>query len=264
MSTGGAASAPRRAFAPDWTGRIVVAAIVLYTLYAFSALDFSAERFVTGLGEGARLIGRMVPPNYTRWPLLVEGLVESLQIAVLASALGILASLPLGLLAARNLMPGWVALPTRFFIAFCRSFHPVIVAILFVKAIGFGALAGVAALVVASMGFIAKLFAEAIEEISPKPLEAVRAAGAPFAAVVVFAVMPQVMSRFVGFALYQLDSNLRNSTMVGLVGAGGIGGTLDAAFKRFDYDFVSAILIAIIAMIFVGEILSGWVRRAFQ
>ena len=111
---------------------------------------------------------------------------------------------------------------------------------------------------------LAKLFAEAIEEISPKPLEAVRASGAPFAAVVVFAVMPQVMSRFVGFALYQLDSNLRNSTMVGLVGAGGIGGTLDAAFKRFDFDFVSAILIAIIAMIFVGEILSGWVRRAFQ
>ena len=256
--------AARRAFAPDWTGRIVVAAIALYTLYAFGALDFSAQRLATGVGEASRLIGRMLPPNFTRWPLMLEGLVESLQIAILASALGIVASLPLGLLAARNLMPSWVAMPARFFIAFCRSFHPVIVAILFVKAIGFGALAGVAALVVASMGFIAKLFAEAIEEISPRPLEAVRAAGAPFASVVIFAVLPQVMSRFVGFALYQLDSNLRNSTMVGLVGAGGIGGTLDAAFKRFDYDFVSAILFAIIAMIFVGEFLSGWVRRAFQ
>jgi phosphonate transport system permease protein len=254
----------RRAFAPDWAGRAVMAAIVAYTIYAFGALDFSAGRFLVGLGEGARLIGRMVPPNFARWSLLAEGLVESLQIAVLASALGIVLSLPLGLLAARNMMPAWVAVPTRGFIALCRSFHPVIVAILFVKAIGFGALAGVAALVVASMGFVAKLFAEAIEEISAKPVEAVRAAGAPFGAVIIFAVLPQVMARFVGFALYQLDSNLRNSTMVGLVGAGGIGGTLDAAFKRFDYDFVCAILLAIIAMIFVGEIVSGWVRRAFQ
>jgi phosphonate transport system permease protein len=206
----------------------------------------------------------MLPPNFTRWELLLDGLVESLQIAVLASALGIVLSLPIGLLAARNLMPAWVTVPVRGLIALSRSFHPVIVAILFVKAVGFGALAGIMALIIASIGFIAKLFAEAIEEISLKQVEAIRATGASFMNVVLMGVLPQVLSRFVGFAVYQVDSNLRNSTMVGIVGAGGIGGTLFAAFKRFDYDFVCAILIAIIAVIFVGEIVAGWVRARFQ
>ena len=135
-----------------------------------------------------------------------------------------------------------------------------IVAILFVKAVGFGAMAGILALIVASIGFIGKLFAEAIEEISLKQVEAVRATGASFANVITYGVLPQVFSRFIGFATYQLDSNLRNSTMVGIVGAGGIGGTLFAAFQRFDYDFVCAILLSIIAMIMVGEVLAGWVR----
>jgi phosphonate transport system permease protein len=137
----------------------------------------------------------------------------------------------------------------------------VIVAILFVKAVGFGAIAGILTLTVASLGFIGKLFAEAIEEISLKQVEAVRASGAPFMSVLTYGVLPQVFSRFVGFATYQVDSNLRNSTMVGIVGAGGIGGTLFAAFQRFDYEFVCAILIAIILMIMVGESLARWVRR---
>ena len=118
---------------------------------------------------------------------------------MLASALGIVLSLPFGLLAARNLMPAWVTWPARLFIALCRSFHPVIVAILFVKAVGFGALAGILALTVASIGFIGKLFAEAIEEISLKQVEAVRATGAPFMNVLAFGVLPQVFSRFIGF-----------------------------------------------------------------
>ena len=154
--------------------------------------------------------------------------------------------------------------PARAFIALCRSFHPVIVAILFVKAVGFGAIAGILALIVASVGFIAKLFAEAIEEISLKQVEAVRATGASFMNVIFMAVVPQVLARFTGFATYQLDSNLRNSTMVGIVGGGGIGSTLFTAFQKFDYDFVLTILLAIIAIIFLGEILAGWVRKTFQ
>jgi phosphonate transport system permease protein len=114
------------------------------------------------------------------------------------------------------------------------------------------------------MGFIAKLFAEAIEEISMKQVEAVRATGAGPFGVLLYGVLPQVASRFVGFCIYQLDSNLRNSTLVGIVGAGGIGGTLFAAFKRFDYDFVAAILLSIIALIFIAEIVSARVRKALQ
>jgi phosphonate transport system permease protein len=165
---------------------------------------------------------------------------------------------------ARNLMPSWISWPARALVSVCRSLHPVIVAILFVKAVGFGALAGVLALIVASIGFIGKLFAEAIEEISIKQVEAIRATGASFMNVILFGVLPQVMSRFVGFSTYQLDSNLRNSTMVGIVGAGGVGGVLFSAFQRFDYDFVLTILVTIITIIVVGELLANSVKKVFN
>lgn len=202
----------------------------------------------------------MFPPSTERLGILWQGISESLEIAVLASTAGILLSLPLSLLAARNLMPVWATWPARAVISLCRALHPVIVAILFVKAVGFGALAGVLALTVASIGFIGKLFTESIEEISLKQVEAIRASGASFANVITFGVLPQVFARFVGFSTYQLDSNLRNSTMVGIVGAGGIGGTLFSAFQRFDYDFVATILITIIAIIMLGEVLARIVR----
>jgi len=243
--------------------RAAAVALIVYVIYACAQMEISWERVATGLANAARFLGRLFPPNFARHELLVKGLLESLQIAVLASTLGILLALPIGLAGARNLMPPWVSWPARALIVVARSLHPVIVAILFVKAVGFGALAGVLALTVASVGFIGKLFTEAIEEISLKQVEAVRATGAPFLSVLAFGVMPQVFSRFIGFATYQLDSNLRNSTMVGIVGAGGIGGTLFAAFQRFDYDFVCAILIAIISLIMLGEVLATGVRTIF-
>lgn len=259
MSAAGA----RAAFPANGWLRAGWACLGAYVIYAAARLDFTWERFVVGIDNGARFIGRMIPPVIAQPDSLANGLIESLQIALLASFLGIVISLPIGLLAARNLMPVWATWPARMAIALCRSFHPVIVAILFVKAVGFGAMAGILALVVASIGFIGKLFAEAIEEISLKQVEAVRATGAPFMNVITYGVLPQVFTRFIGFATYQLDSNLRNSTMVGIVGAGGIGGTLFSAFQRFDYDFVAAILLSIIAMIMVGEVLAGWVRGVF-
>ena len=255
-----------RPFVPSWTARVAWLALAAYAWYAASILDITWERFVVGLENGAKFVGRMVPPDtdLDKMKLMLKGLYESLEIAVIASALGILLSLPIGLLAARNLMPPWVTWPTRFLIAFCRSFHQVIIAILFVKAVGFGALAGILALTVASIGFVAKLFAEAIEEISAAQVEAIRATGAPFMNVISYGVMPQVLTRFVGFATYQVDSNLRNSTMVGIVGAGGIGGTMFAAFQRFDYDFLFTILLAIIAVIMVSEVLQNWVKKLYQ
>jgi phosphonate transport system permease protein len=243
--------------------RIAWLGLVAYVIYAVLQLDVSAGRVASGLGNAAHFLSRLFPPNFTRWDLLIKGLNESLEIAVLASALGIVLSLPIGFLAARNLMPAWVSWPARLGIVACRSFHPVIVAILFVKAVGFGALAGILALTIASVGFVGKLFAEAIEEISLNPVEAVRATGAPFGSVIAFGVLPQVFARFIGFCTYQLDSNLRNSTMVGIVGAGGIGGTLFAAFQRFDYDYVCAILISIITLIMAGELIAMGVRAIF-
>jgi phosphonate transport system ATP-binding protein len=167
----------REAFRPDWLA-CRLAAAGAYVVYAVGRLDFSAERFVSGLDNGAKFLARMLPPRIVQPDSLLKGLAESLEIAVLASFAGIVLALPIGLLAARNLMPAWASWPARALIAAARSFHPVIVAIIFVKAVGFGALAGIGALVVASIGFIGKLFAEAIEEISLKQVEAVRATGA--------------------------------------------------------------------------------------
>ncbi len=254
------------AFLPNWPARFAWLALAVYALYAVSILDVTWGRFVLGLENGVKFVGRMLPPDTAadKMALMARGLYETLEIAVISSALGILLSLPIGLFAARNLMPPWITWPMRLFIALCRSFHQVIIAILFVKAVGFGALAGILALTVASIGFIAKLFAEAIEEISLKQVEAIRATGASFMSVVVYGVMPQVLTRFVGFATYQFDSNLRNSTMVGIVGAGGIGGTMFAAFQKFDYDFLLTILIAIIAMIMVSETLQNLIKKLYQ
>lgn len=248
----------------NWWARAGWLLAFLYGIYAINYLDVSWSRFYAGLGNGADFLGEMVPMDFSRWKLLLENLLETIEIAVIASAFGVFFSLPIGLCAARNLMPNWVTWPFRVVIALCRSFHPVIFAILFVKAVGFGPLAGILTLIFASIGFIGKLFAEAIEEISLKPLEALRAAGAPFLSVIIYGVLPQVLNRFIGFSSYQFDANLRNSTMVGIVGAGGIGGTLFAAFQRFDYDFLATILVSIIALVMVSEFISVQIKKVFQ
>lgn len=251
-------------FEVNWWARAGYLLVALYCVYAVNALDISFDRIIIGLDNGAKFLGSMFPPVFKRWALLIDNLIETVQIAIISSAFGVAISLPVGLCAARNLMPDWFTWPSRAFIAVCRSFHPVIFAILFVKAVGFGPLAGILTLIFASIGFVAKLFAEAIEEISLKPVEAMRAAGAPFMSVLVYSVLPQVLNRFIGFATYQTDANLRNSTMIGIVGAGGIGGTLAAAFQRFDYGFVCAILISIIALIMVSELLAQRVKGVFR
>ena len=260
-----AITATRNPFPANWPTRLGWLVLLVYAIWAAAQLDFTWDRFVAGLANAERFLSRMFPPDFSgdKWEMIVKGLSESLEIAIISSALGIAISLPIGLMAARNLSSVWLSWPARFLIALCRSFHPVIVAIIFVKAVGFGALAGIGALVVGSIGFISKLFADAIEEISLKQVEAVRASGASFPNVLIYGVLPQVFGRFLGFCTYQLDSNLRNSTMVGIVGAGGIGGTLFSAFQRFDYDFVLAILISIITLIFIGEILSSVLRAVF-
>uniref|UniRef100_A0A7C4AHP9 Phosphonate ABC transporter, permease protein PhnE n=1 Tax=Fundidesulfovibrio putealis TaxID=270496 RepID=A0A7C4AHP9_9BACT len=259
-----AAPAVRAPFRPNWWARLGWLLLLAYCVYAMGELQITWERFVVGLGTGAKFVSELFPPSSKRMGLLADNLIETVEIAVISSAFGIAASLPLGFLSARNLMPGWLTWPARAIIALSRSFHPVIFAILFVKAVGFGPLAGILTLVFASIGFIGKLFAEAIEEISLKPVEAMKAAGAPFMSVLAFGVLPQVFNRFIGFATYQFDSNLRNSTMIGVVGAGGIGGTLFAAFQRFDYDFLCTILLSIIGLIMVGEYFAVKIKATFN
>src|SRR5262249_30300260 len=155
--------APRTAFPPNWPARIGLIALALYAIYAGTILDITWQRFIAGFDQGARFISRMFPPAVApdKLALLYSGMLESLQIAILAPVVGVLLSLPLGLTAARNLAPLPLSWAARALIALFRTFHPVIVAILFVKAVGFGALAGVLALIVASLGLLSKLVAAA-------------------------------------------------------------------------------------------------------
>nr|WP_298251170.1 phosphonate ABC transporter, permease protein PhnE [uncultured Halomonas sp.] len=239
----------------------LLALLAAYLMWALATLPFNWERIGEGLPRAARIFGGGFPPNFSRFDLLLTGFTESLQIAILATLLGVLLSIPFAVMAARNIAPLPVYLLGRAVIIISRSFHPVIVAILFVAAVGFGPLAGILTLTLYSIGFVGKLLAEEIEEIDWGQVEAMRATGAGYLATLYYAVFPQILPRQVGLSMYQLDSNLRASAVVGIVGAGGIGSTLMNAFGRYDYDFAFAILLVIIAVILVSEGVSGWVRK---
>ncbi|MEX2501986.1 MAG: phosphonate ABC transporter, permease protein PhnE [Trueperaceae bacterium] len=236
--------------------------IVAYLAWALSSIPFNLQRIVDGIPRAAQIFGGSVPPDFSRWSLLYSGTMESIQISIVATAVGVLLSIPAAIMSARNVAPLPVFLVGRALVITARSFHPVIVAIIFVKAVGFGAFAGILTLIVYTVGFVGKLLAEAIEEVDWGQVEAMRATGAGYFKTLAYAVMPQILPRQVGLTLYQLDINLRASTVVGIVGAGGIGSTLMNAFGRYDYAFALAILLVIIAVVFVTEVVSGRIRRS--
>jgi phosphonate transport system permease protein len=246
--------AKRRAL---WAGAALYAVVVALTV------EVDAARVAEGLTRAGAFFGGWLRPDFvTRWTDIRAGLLESLAMTVVATAAGVLLAVPLGLGAARNLVPAPVYALSRVVLAVSRAFHEIIVAIVFVAMFGFGPFAGVVTLVVGSVGFLGKLLAEAVEEIDPAPLEALTAAGAPWGSRVVFGVIPQVMPRVLGLALYRLDINFRESAVIGLVGAGGIGATLTTAFARYEFESVSSILILIIGMVFTAEVISGRLRKA--
>src|SRR6202008_3329896 len=172
----------------------------------------------------------------SRGPEIVEGIAESLWMTVISTVIGIALSVPVGIGAAKNIAPAPVYYCCRAVLAVSRSFQEVILAIFFVKLFGFGPFAGCVTLVVATIGFYGKLLAEDVEDMDPVQAEAVRATGASWLQWVNFGVQPQVMPRMVGLALYRFDINFRESAVVGIVGGGGIGATLDTAFLRYEFD----------------------------
>lgn len=235
--------------------------VTVYTVWVIATLPVDWNRVSEGLTRAGRIFGGAFPPSFARSGLLIDGFLESLRIAVLATAAGVLLSIPIAFMAARNVAPLPVFYLGRAIIILARSFHPVIVAIIFVKAVGFGPFAGVLTLIVYSIGFVAKMLAERIEEIDFGQVEAMRAAGAPYLSTLFYAIFPQIMPRQIGLTIYQLDSNLRASAVVGIVGAGGIGSTLANAFGRYDYDFALAITIVIVGVILISEGVSGQIRK---
>lgn len=237
----------------------------LYLFIGIGSVEVNWQRVVAG-GERALafLQGFLAPDFTTRGREIFEGLLESLAITIVSTVFGILLSVPIGLGAARNLAPWPVYAFCRGIIAVSRALQEIILAILFVVMFGFGPLAGVLMLAFATIGFLAKLLAEDIEEIDPSPAEAVRATGASWWQWIVYAVQPQVAARFIGLCLYRLDINFRESAVIGIVGAGGIGATLNTAFDRYDYNTGAAILLLIIAIVLAVEYSSAALRQRVQ
>lgn len=240
----------------------LIAATIIYLVWVAYTLPFNWARISEGMTRAARIFSGAIPPSFVRHELLIDGFLESMQIAILSTLLGVGLSIPIAFMAARNIAAQPIYLLGRTLIILARSFHPVIVAIIFVKAVGFGPVAGILTLTIYSIGFVAKMLAERIEEIDWGQVEALRSTGTRFFTVLQFAVLPQIMPRQIGLSMYQLDSNLRASAVVGIVGAGGIGSTLMNAFGRYDYDFALAITMIIIAVILISEAVSGRIRRA--
>jgi len=242
---------------------LAVGALV-YLIWSMGTLEIDWGRVVEGLPRAFDMLVRMVPPDFSRWGLLFRGTLESVQMALAASFFGMILAVPVGICGAVNLVPKPVYLAARGFIILSRTFHEIIVAIFFVKIFGFGPLAGVLTLLVSSVSFISKMLAEDIENMPPGQLEAIRATGASFSQLLVYCISPQALPRFLGVSIYRLDANIRHSTVVGIVGAGGIGQVLAASFSRYDYDFSLAILLTIISLVFIGEFFSNWVRNQLR
>lgn len=238
--------------------------VLAYLFWAVGSLDIDWSRVVAGLPRAKSMIVRMIPPDFSRWQLLTRGVLESVQMAFTATFLGMVLAIPLGICGAANLVPRPVYLIARTLIILSRTFHEIVVAILFVKIFSFGPLAGVLTLTVGSTSFISKMLAEDIENMPPGQMEAVRATGADFPKLLLYCISPQALPRYLGVSIYRLDANIRHSTVVGIVGAGGIGQVLAASFSRYDYDFSLAIILSIIALVIVGEFFSNWVREKLR
>ena len=247
-----------------WLGPVAWLALGAFLAWNVVSLEVNPERVARGLGRLGTVLARAFPPDFSRAELLFSGILESLEMATLSTLFGVLLGIPVAVLAARNVVPLPVYAGGRGVITLGRTFHELIVAILFVKAVGFGPLAGMLTLTINSVGFFGKLLAEQIETIDRGQIEAVRATGAGRVAILLYAVLPQVLPRVIGLTIYQWDIHLRQSTIIGIVGAGGIGATLYNAFSRYDYDFVLAILLVIVAIVLVGEAVSALARRWVQ
>lgn len=226
---------------------------------------FDAERFITGAPALAQLASEMVPPDFSRWPSWVRPLIDTLAMSIAGTVLAVAFSLPLAILAAPNTAPSPIVYRlTRVLLAALRSVPEIIMGIVFVAAVGFGALPGVLALALHSVGMVGKFFAEAIEHVDPKPIEAARAAGATRLQVITHAVLPQVFPQLADIAIYRWEYHFRASTVLGIVGAGGIGFELMAALRLIHYDQVAAILLTILACVVVVDASGAWLRRKLK
>jgi len=242
-------------------GAIIVVCIVSLWITGF----FDAERLLEGLPALGQLASEMVPPDFSRWQYWIKPLIDTLAMSIAGTALAVAISLPLALLAAPNTSPNaFIHQGCRVMLSALRSVPEIIMGIIFVAAVGFGALPGVLALALHSVGMVGKFYAEAIEHVDPKPLEAARAAGASPFQVITHAVLPQVLPQLADITIYRWEYHFRASAVLGIVGAGGIGFELIAALRIIRYDQVSAILLTILLCVIVVDGIGAWLRKQLK
>lgn len=202
-------------------------------------------------------------PEFTYWELIVRQMFVTIQIAVWGTLLAIGFSVPLGLLSSSNLVPRSVYQPVRRLMDAARAINEMIFAMLFIAAVGLGPMAGILALFVHTTGTLSKLFSEAVEAIDPRPVEGIRATGASALEDVVYGVVPQVLPLWISYSLYRFEANVRSASVVGMVGAGGIGMLLWDAIRGFQYGSTAAMLIVIVVTVTLVDLGSSLLRKRY-
>lgn len=222
---------------------------------------FNLLELINGRAAMADFITRMFPLDFTNTGSYLMGMYETIEIAILGTVIGIVISFPLGILAAKNISPHPLIYHcSRFILNAFRAINEMIFALIFVSAVGLGAFPGVLALAVHSAGKLGKFYAEAIENIDPGPLEALESTGAGKWKTIRYAIIPQIVPEFVTYSLYQWESNVRSATILGLVGAGGIGLELVATMRLFQYQSTSTILLIILITVILVDAISSKIR----
>jgi len=201
------------------------------------------------------------PPDMSQWKMYLAEIWITIQIAIWGTALSIVCSVPFAILSSENIVPWWVYQPVRRLMDSARAINEMVFAMLFVVAVGLGPFAGVLALWIHTTGILAKLFSEAVEAIDPRPVEGIRATGATALQEVIYGVIPQVLPLWISFSLYRFESNVRSATVLGIVGAGGIGMVLWENIRGFYYPETAAVMILIIISVSLLDLLSQRLRK---
>ena len=253
---------------PQWSWKTLTTIGILSFALVFVVNDLEIN-FIKLVTDSSKYFGdilsRMLPPDFSNLNQLIYAMFETIEIAFLGTFIAIVLSVPLGLFSARNLAPNYfVYIICKTIIIFFRAIPEFIIAMILVIAIGFGAMPGVLALGLHTMGFLAKFYAEDIEHINKGPIDALKSSGATKSQIISFGVIPQILPSFIANNLYILDRNVRMATMLGIVGAGGIGYELQSSFRMFEYERVSAIIILIFVTIFIIDHLSAFIRSKIK
>jgi phosphonate transport system permease protein len=256
----------RDALKPRWSGFLNKAgvALVVAVLLGFSYYPAEVDNWtflITDAGNMAIFISDFLRPDFTDIGLYVEKMIETVQIALWGSVLSIVVGIPCGLLSSNNIAPAWVVQPMRRLMDAARAINELVFAILFVAAVGLGPFAGVMALFIHNLGVISKLFSEAVEAIDPRPVEGIRATGASRLQQVIYGVIPQVLPLWSSFSLYRFETLVRSATVLGIVGAGGIGFTFYESFRAFQYDRAAAVIVVVVLVVSVIDIISSQLRK---